>query len=99
MNRYSNEILNKINNLPYLKIVIPQNCCDRLNLLYLYSLSLINDESPNEMNETFLFKVDIKLPLWVDENLEIKCYSGLNVDTANDYFCQYRIRGTPYCQV
>jgi len=59
MNRYSNDVLNKINNSPYLKIVIPQNCCDRLNLLYLYSLSSINDESPNEMNETFLFKVDI----------------------------------------
>ena len=59
MNRYSNDVLNKINNSPYLKIVIPQNCCDRLNLLYLYSLSSINDVSPNVFIYTFLFIVDI----------------------------------------
>ena len=34
----------------------------------------------------------------VGDDLLVKCNTGSDEDSANDYFCQFRIKGTPYCE-
>ena len=99
VNGYSNNVLNKLNSTPCVKVVIPKGkCCDPSNILHIYTLSAINQDLINDVNENFLFKADLKIPIWVCDDLEVKCYTGMDENSANDYFCQFRIRGTPYCE-
>ena len=99
VNGYSNNVLNKLNSTPCVKVVIPKGkCCDPSNILHIYTLSAINQDLINDVNENFLFKVEIKFPVTVCDDLEVKCNTGMDENSANDYFCQFRIRGTPYCE-
>ena len=96
VNGYSNNVLNKLNSTPCVKVVIPTTCC--VPKLYIYTLSAINQDLINDVNENFLFKVEIKFPVTVCDDLEVKCNTGMDENSANDYFCQFRIRGTPICE-
>ena len=58
VNGYSNDVLNKLNNTPCVKVVIPKPKCNiPSNKFYIYTLSAINQDLINDTNENFLFKV------------------------------------------
>ena len=64
VNGYSNNVLNKLNSTSCVKVVIPKGkCCDPSNILHIYTLSAINQDLINDVNENFLFKADLKIPV------------------------------------
>ena len=99
---YSGEILNRINNSPAFRIVFEdKNCCSCDNSFYMsvYTLSLINDFSPSKENQNFLLKAVLNLDcnFCNPRDFEIKCFTGPNFHSANDYFCTYRIKREDCC--
>ena len=99
---YTNEILNRINNSPYFRIVFEEkNCCSCDNSIYIsvYTLSIIDDINPSKENQNFLLKAVLKLNnnCCVPKDFEIKCFTGSNFNSANDYFCTFRIKKEDCC--
>ena len=99
---YTNEILNRINNSPYFRIVFEEkNCCSCDNSIYIsvYTLSIIDDINPSKENQNFLLKAVLKLNnnCCDPKDFEIKCFTGSNFNSANDYFCTFRIKKEDCC--
>ena len=99
---YTNEILNRINNSPYFRIVFEEKkCCSCDNSIYIsvYTLSIIDDINPSKENQNFLLKAVLKLNnnCCVPKDFEIKCFTGSNFNSANDYFCTFRIKKEDCC--
>ena len=94
---YSTEILNRINNSPFFRIVFEEkNCCSCDNSIYMsvYTLSLIDDINSSKENQNFLLKAVLNLNnnCCNPKDFEIKCFTGPNFNLANDYFCTFRIK-------
>ena len=99
-NSVSNEILDRINNSPFFRIVFePKKCCDNNIYISVFTLSTIDDLIPSNENENFLLKAIIKSEwnLCNSNVFEVKCFTGPNFDSANDYFCSFRIEKKCCC--
>ena len=99
---YTNEILNRINNSPYFRIVFEEkNCCSCDDSIYMsvYTLSIIDDINPSKENQNFLLKAVLKLNnKCCDPNdFVIFCFTGSNFNSAKDYFCTFRIKKEDCC--
>ena len=94
----STEVINRLKNAPYIKLYCPSLMDnENQNYYYITTCSSINDESPSEMNEQFLFLIRTKFEgIWGKKEFEL--YTGANQDTADNYFCKYYIEGITYCQ-
>ena len=101
---YTNEILNRINNSPFFRIVFEEKkCCSCDNSIYMsvYTLSIIDDINPSKENQNFLLKAVLKLNnnCCDPKDFEIKCFTGPNFNSANDYFCTFRIKIEDCCNI
>ena len=104
ISNYSNEILNRINNSPFFRIVFEEkNCCSCDNSIYMsvYTLSLIDDINSSNENQNFLLKAVLNLNnnCCNPKDFEIKCFTGPNFNSANDYFCTFRIKREDCCNI
>ena len=100
VNNFSNEILDRINNSPFFRIVFePRKYCENSIYIRVYTLSSIDDLIPSNENQNFLFKAFINFDcnLYYLNDFEIKCFTGPNFNSATDYFCSFRINKENWC--
>ena len=93
--KFKSEILNRINNSPFFKIIFePRKCCENFIYISVYTLNSIDDNNLSNENENFLFKgvFETNSNLCSSKDFEIKCYIGPNFDSANEYFCTFIIQ-------
>ena len=101
---YLNDYLKRIQSSPYLRIIPESKCCPPCQpITYSVStLSAIDDDFKSNENEAYLFKA-ILTPIccsicpFMPHDFEMKCYTGSDFSSANDYFCSYRIIGPKCC--
>ena len=98
---FSNEVLTKLNQSSYLRIIPKKkNCIEALTnremILSIYTISTLDIQINENENDNFLFKATYTIPCipCLPSDFEVKCYTGSNLDTATDYFCSFFIKAS-----
>ena len=76
---FKNEILNRINNSSFFKIIFePRKCCENFVCVSVYELYLFDDNNLSNEKENFLIKgvFESNSYLCALKYFEIKCYIG-----------------------
>lgn len=103
-NSFSNEVLTKLNQSTFLRIIPKKKNCiealiNREMILSIYTISSLDIQINENESDKFLFKATYTIPCipCLPSDFEVKCYTGSNLDTATELFCKFFIKAPPLC--